>query len=193
MIDSKILKEPFQDTFILGVSAFKDHRGQNLTLYQGNNLTQNWEGSHLDMHVERILTVRSARSVIRGVHLAKAKTNEKKWVTCVGGTLTDFLIDFRPKSRTFMKNYSLELKELDGTIIVIPPGVGHAYKSGENGSTVLYFINVPYVPEQQLAINPFDVSLNIDWGRSDWILSDKDRNAPSFAEIQEKGILNDFI
>jgi dTDP-4-dehydrorhamnose 3,5-epimerase-like enzyme len=46
-----------------------------------------------------------------------------------------------------------------------------------------------YMPDQEFSINPFDVDININWPGKDFILTEKDRLAPTLQEQLDTGKL----
>jgi dTDP-4-dehydrorhamnose 3,5-epimerase len=55
----------------------------------------------------------------------------------------------------------------------------------------MYLCSAPYAPGREHTINALDPALDIAWPSSvgDPILSDRDREAPSLAEVQAAGVL----
>ncbi len=126
----------------------------------------------------------SARGVVRGIHYSLSKDGQAKWITCVGGSVRDVIVDIRPSSPTFGKAVTVELSGNTGRAIFISAGLGHAFVSLADASTVAYLISSPFSPADEFEINPLDSEIGIDWGLplSDLKFSPKDAAAPSLAE-----------
>ena len=129
---------------------------------------------------------RSKKGVIRGVHFSTAEKGQGKWITCIGGSIWDVLVDLRPTSPTFKKWVGINITADEGTCVFVPMGFGHAFVSLEEDSTVVYLLSSEYSPEEEFGINPFDSDLNIDWPTGDLILSQKDKSAPNLKDIMNK-------
>ena len=88
------------------------------------------------------------------------------------------------------------LDDSDRRAIYLSEGLGHAFMSLEDGSTVLYLCSAPYAPGHEHGVNPLDPALGITWpttardgGPLTPLLSDKDAAAPSLAEAVAGGLL----
>jgi dTDP-4-dehydrorhamnose 3,5-epimerase len=74
--------------------------------------------------------------------------------------------------------------------VFLAEGLGHAFLSLADGSSITYLVSTGYSPGREFAIDPFDPALALPWpGDLEFELSDRDRAAPSLAEAQERGLL----
>jgi dTDP-4-dehydrorhamnose 3,5-epimerase-like enzyme len=99
------------------------------------------------------------------------------------------VVDIRPNSKTFRKSMSVELMPTNGTAVLIEHGLGHAFISLEEGSTISYLLTSNYAPNEEYAINPLDKELGIDWQNTNLTISDKDKLAFSIGEMLQIGKL----
>jgi dTDP-4-dehydrorhamnose 3,5-epimerase len=65
------------------------------------------------------------------------------------------------------------------------PWFGHGFAALED-STFIYKCTAHYAPEYEGGIRWDDQELNIDWQIESPIISEKDRNLPTFAEFRNK-------
>lgn len=138
----------------------------------------------------------SAAGVLRGVHFAQVPPGQAKYVTCVRGAVVDVVVDLRTDSPTFGAWDSVLLDDEARRAIYVPEGLGHAFMSLEDDSTVLYLCSAPYAPGREHGIDPFDPAIGVTWpthgrdGRAlEPVLSPKDAQAPTLAEVQAAGLL----
>ena len=138
----------------------------------------------------------SAAGVLRGIHFADVPPGQAKYVTCAKGAVLDVAVDVRVGSPTFGVWDTVLLDDVDRRAIYLPEGLGHAFLSLEDDSTVMYLCSTGYAPGREHGINPLDPAIGIDWpttGRNGLalapILSDKDLAAPSLAEAAAQGLL----
>ena len=117
-------------------------------------------------------------------------------MTCVRGAVIDVVVDIRLGSPTFGKWEMVELDSRDPKAVYLSEGLGHAFISLEDDSTVAYLCSTTYHPEREFGVAPFDPALGIEWPTQDRegnplvpILSGKDMQAPNVAEAAETGIL----
>jgi len=136
----------------------------------------------------------SQRGVIRGIHYSLAPEGQSKWVTCISGSILDFVVDIRPASPTFKKYEIVNLEGNEGRALLIGSGLGHAFIALEDNTTVSYLLSSPYAPKLEFEIQPTDPELNIDWhveliGGVGVVVSPKDAQAPTLAMRLAEGKL----
>lgn len=138
----------------------------------------------------------SAAGVLRGIHFADVPPGQAKYVTCVAGAVLDVVVDIRVGSPTFGHWDSVLLDDTDRRAIYLSEGLGHAFLSLQDGSTVVYLCSSGYAPEREHGIHPLDPTVGIDWPTTDrdgrqieFVLSDKDLAAPSLADAEASGLL----
>ena len=136
----------------------------------------------------------SDRGVVRGIHYSLAEGGQAKWVTCVSGSIRDVIVDIRPSSPTYGKSVVVELSGTSGSAVFIGEGLGHAFVSLEDASTVAYLVSSPFSPTDEYEINPLDPELGIEWGLpvGELRLSPKDAAARSLKERLGEGKLPGF-
>lgn len=141
----------------------------------------------------------SAAGVLRGVHFADVPPGQAKYVTCPKGAILDVVVDVRVGSPTFGQWDSIVLDDVDRRAVYLSEGLGHAFLSLEDGSTVIYLCSEGYAPGREHGIHPLDPAVGIDWpavGRDGnpltLELSDKDQAAPTLAEAGTRALLPTF-
>jgi dTDP-4-dehydrorhamnose 3,5-epimerase len=134
----------------------------------------------------------SAAGVLRGIHFADVPPGQAKYVTCAKGAVWDVAIDLRVGSPTFGTWDGVLLDDVDRRAIYLSEGLGHAFVSLEDDSTVLYLCSTPYAPGREHGVHPFDPALDIRWPTTardgsalEPRLSDKDAAAPNVAEAHD--------
>ena len=138
----------------------------------------------------------SAAGVLRGIHFADVPPGQAKYVMCAAGAVLDVVVDIRVGSPTFGTWDAVLLDDVDRRAVYLPEGLGHAFMSLEDGSTVLYLCSTGYAPGREHGVHPLDPDLGIEWpttGRDGGpltpVLSEKDEAAPTLAEARELGLL----
>ena len=131
----------------------------------------------------------SAAGVLRGIHFADVPPGQAKYVTCAKGAVLDVAVDLRVGSPTFGQWDTVLLDDVDRRAIYLSEGLGHAFMSLEDDSTVLYLCSTGYSPGREHGIHPLDPEVGIVWPTTDRSgrpltpqLSDKDLAAPSLAQ-----------
>ncbi|WP_084039212.1 dTDP-4-dehydrorhamnose 3,5-epimerase family protein [Demequina sp. NBRC 110053] len=138
----------------------------------------------------------SNAGVLRGIHFADVPPGQAKLVTCVAGAVLDVVVDLRIGSPTYGQWDAVMLDDVDRAAIYLAEGLGHAFLSLADGSTVVYLCSAPYAPDREHEVSPLDPAIGIDWptrgrdGRTLEIrLSPKDAAAPTLAQARESGLL----
>ncbi|WKK11339.1 dTDP-4-dehydrorhamnose 3,5-epimerase [Rhodococcus ruber] len=138
----------------------------------------------------------SAAGALRGIHYADVPPGQAKYVTCVSGAVLDVVVDLRTGSPTFGRWDAVLLDDVDRRAVFLTEGLGHAFCSLADGSTVVYLCSTTYDPGREHEIDPFDPDIGIEWpttgrdgGPLHYQLSAKDRAAPSLAWAREAGML----
>ncbi|GEA89965.1 dTDP-4-dehydrorhamnose 3,5-epimerase family protein [Cellulomonas cellasea] len=138
----------------------------------------------------------SAAGVLRGIHFADVPPGQAKYVTCAKGAVLDVAVDIRVGSPTFGQWDTVLLDDVDRRAIYLSEGLGHAFLSLEDDSTVLYLCSTGYSPGREHGIHPLDPEVGIVWPTTARDgrplvpqLSDKDLVAPTLSEAREQGLL----
>jgi len=121
------------------------------------------------------------KNVVRGIHCSPYS----KLVTCIKGRIWDVVVDLRKGSPTYLKWRGKELSPTQQ--LYIPPRCGHAFISLDEDNIVMYFQGGTWNPKFEMDTNYLDPQINIKWPKAEqYILSDKDRNAPFLDEAQKQ-------
>ena len=170
-----------------------DPRGVFLECFQGGPFRAA-TGHDLDL-LQANCSV-SAAGVLRGIHYADVPPGQAKYVTCATGAVLDVVVDIRVGSPTFGTWDSVLLDDVDRRAIYLSEGLGHAFLSLEDDSTVLYLCSTAYAPGREHGIHPLDAEIAIAWPRAARDgspivaqLSDKDLASPTLAEAAAQSLL----
>jgi dTDP-4-dehydrorhamnose 3,5-epimerase len=133
---------------------------------------------------------------LRGIHFAEVPPGQAKYVTCFAGAVLDVVVDLRTGSPTYGAWDSVLLDDVDRRCVYVPEGLGHGFVALADGSLVSYLVSTGYAPEREHSIDPFDPAIGIAWPTEDrdgrpleLTLSEKDRRAPTLAEVRARGLL----
>ena len=172
---------------------FGDPRGVFLEWFTDTSFQQA-AGHQLDLRQANLSV--SAAGVVRGVHFADVPPGQAKYVTCMTGAVLDVVVDIRTGSPTFGQWDTVALDDVDRRAVYLAEGLGHAFMSLADGSSVAYLCSTGYAPDREHGINPLDPDLAITWPDHDRagnpvvpLLSAKDEAAVSLAQAQAAGLL----
>ena len=132
----------------------------------------------------------SARGALRGVHFALVPPGQAKYVYCPAGKVLDVIVDVRVGSPTFGVHDSVVLDSEHPRAVYLSEGLGHAFVSLADDSSVTYLVSTGYSPGRELGIHPMDPELDLPWPADmEFGFSAKDQAAPTLAEAKEQGLL----
>ena len=99
---------------------------------------------------EELYWARSARGVLRGLHLQMPPAAARKLVYVVQGEIRDFVLDLRVGSPMERTLFEIRLTPETG-VLLIPAGCAHAYETLAEDTIVCYGQDVAFRDEQTYA------------------------------------------
>ncbi|MFM8771651.1 MAG: dTDP-4-dehydrorhamnose 3,5-epimerase [Candidatus Kapaibacterium sp.] len=154
-----------------------DHRGFFEEVYRADACIRN--GIPTDFIQDN--HSRSRRGVIRGMH-AQYNAPMGKLLHVMRGQIQLVEVDVRAGSPTFGQHVSIDVSDVNGRTVWIPPGFANGFAVLSDEADVHYKCTALYNPQTEFGINPMDAQLGIRWLVDDPILSDKDLAAMSFSD-----------
>ena len=169
-----------KDLLIFEPKVFKDDRGYFYESY--NQSIFHEAGIKADFVQDN--QSQSSRGVLRGMHYQLNPHAQAKLVRVISGEVQDVAVDIREGSPTFGKSFSINLSAENCIQLYIPRGFAHGFLVLSETAEFAYKCDGFYSKESEGGIIYNDPTLAIEWQipESELILSDKDREAPSFAE-----------
>ena len=130
---------------------------------------------------------------VRGLHFQRPPRAQDKLVRVVRGRILDVAVDARRDSLQFGKWVGVELTADNAWQLLVPKGFLHGFITLEPDTEVLYKCTDTYAPDCDGSVFFADPELAIDWGLppEQAILSDKDRKAQSWADLDTPFSLKD--
>ncbi|SFA98238.1 dTDP-4-dehydrorhamnose 3,5-epimerase [Amycolatopsis marina] len=128
---------------------------------------------------------RSALGVLRGMHL-RSGAGEAKLVRCSAGEVFDVVVDLRPDSPTYLNKEYFELSGQTQVTLYVPAGCAHGFQALTDPADVSYRIDRPHDPAEDVTISWADPELAIPWPLPVSMMSERDRQAPSLADVLDR-------
>lgn len=126
----------------------------------------------------------SKRGVVRGLHL-QHPSGQAKLVFVAYGEVFDVCVDVRIGSPTFGKWHSEILSAGNAHQMVIPVGFAHGFCVLSDEAHFVYKCSTLYRADAQISIAWNDPELAIPWPSADPILSPKDVEARTLADLRQ--------
>jgi len=177
----------FEGLYIVKPKVFKDKRGFFMESYKKSDFEKILGNIEFvqDNHSKSIF------GVLRGLHYQLPPKEQGKLIRCIKGKILDVAVDIRKNSKTFGKFFSIILSEENNLMLYIPPGFAHGFLTLSKEAEIIYKVSHnEYSSLHERSINPFDKDINIPWNKyevKNFILSEKDKRAPSLKELMKKG------
>jgi len=167
-------KTKFKDLLIGDLKGFKDDRGSFYRLFCSLEIKK-FLGNKKILQIN--LSKNKRKGTTRGLHYQKRPFGEKKIVICINGTIQDYVVDLRKKSKTFLKIFKIKLSEKNNKVLLIPEGFAHGFQTLSNNSDVLYFHTQVYKKKFENSLNFQDPILKINMKINKESISKKDLDA----------------
>ena len=175
------------DSYVLDLVPHGDARGRFTEWYRADVLAEA-TGSGLPLAQANHSV--SARGVLRGVHFALVPPGQAKYVYCPAGRVLDVIVDVRVDSPTFGVHDAVVLDSEQPRAVYLAEGLGHAFVSLADASSVTYLVSTGYSPGREFGIHPLDPALDLPWPSDvEFELSAKDLAAPTLEQAREQGLL----
>ena len=161
-----------------------DHRGFFVETYH----RQRYAEHGIDAIFVQDNHSRSEGPILRGLH-AQGRRPQGKLVRAVEGAIFDVAVDIRVASPTFGRWVGVELSAESFRQLWVPPGFAHGFCVLGEAAQVEYKCTELYAPDDELGVAWNDPQIGIAWPVDDPVLSAKDREAKTLAELAEAGAL----
>jgi len=169
---------PLPDVCELRPKVFHDKRGFFLETYHQTKFA----ALGIEDHFVQDNHSCSTGATLRGLHY-QLRHPQAKLCRVVEGAALDIAVDIRSCSPNFGKWISLRLSALEQNQIYIPRGFAHGFLALTDTVQFLYKCSDFYDPNDEHGILWSDPDLNISWGITNPLISEKDANYPKFAQI----------
>jgi dTDP-4-dehydrorhamnose 3,5-epimerase len=175
------------DSYVIDLVPHGDSRGRFTEWYRADVLSS---AVGFPLTLAQANHSVSARGALRGIHFASVPPGQAKYVYCPAGRLLDVVVDLRVGSPTFGVHDAVVLDSEHPRAVYLAEGLGHAFLSLADGTSVTYLVSTGYDPAREFTVSPLDPELELPWPADvDLELSARDRGAPSLAEAREQGLL----
>lgn len=171
----KIVNTKLPGVKILEPDVFGDHRGWFMETWSQKKLAE--QGINLTF-VQDNQSFTAKKGTLRGIHFQNGEWSQAKLVRVVAGAVIDVAVDLRKGSPTYLQWVGVELSAENKRQLLIPRGFGHGFVTLTDDVEFVYKVDNDYNKESDRSIRFDDPQIGVDWGVSDPVLSDKDKNAP---------------
>ncbi|MFZ9028834.1 MAG: dTDP-4-dehydrorhamnose 3,5-epimerase [Crocinitomicaceae bacterium] len=175
-----IIKPEIEGLLILTPRVFGDERG---TFMESFNQQKFDEAVGRKVNFVQDNQSISKKGVLRGLHFQSPPFAQGKLVRVIKGAVIDIAVDIRKNSPTYGDYVAVELTAENNEQFWIPEGFAHGFVALKDETTFLYKCTNYYAPQSEGTLLWNDPTLNIDWGISDPIISEKDAIGQEFSNF----------
>ena len=159
---------------VLNAKVNFDKRGYLIETFKRKKINSDFKYSIL---------VSSKKNVFRGLHFQKKKQQEKLLIV-LKGSIIDYCVDLRKKSRKFTKIYKFRLKK--NSILYIPRGFAHGYLCLENENKLVYLLSNYRLKKYEKVLDFNDKKIDLRINNKKIITSIRDRQGMSLDKFRKE-------
>lgn len=175
----EIIESKIKDLLIIKPKVFADARGYFFESYNENVFKQHGINVSFVQDNQSL----SNTGVLRGLHFQAPPFAQGKLVRVITGAVMDIAVDIRKNSPTYGEHIAIELNEENKTMFFIPPGFAHGFSTLRDNTIFSYKCTDVYNKASEGTVLWNDKDLNINWGITDPILSEKDLTGTKFKDF----------
>lgn len=185
----KIKATKLTDVKLIETAVFSDKRGFFTESYAQEDFQS--AGLYFDF-VQDNHSLSTEAGVLRGLHFQKGQAAQTKLIRVATGVVWDVVVDLRKGSPTYGKWEDYILSAYNHRQLLVPRGFAHGFVTLTPNVNFLYKCDNYYDVKAESGIMFNDPTLAIEWplDLTAAILSEKDKNYPSFQEFAAK---NSFV
>jgi dTDP-4-dehydrorhamnose 3,5-epimerase len=158
-----------------------DERGFFVETYSKDS----WAALGVDVDFVQQNHSRSKQGTLRGIHF-QTTPGQAKLVRCARGSIVDVAVDLRKDSPTYGGWEAHVLDDEKHHQLFVPVGFGHGFAVLSEVADVCYQVSSLYDPATEAGIAWDDPAVGVEWGVDEPLLSGRDEEAPSLAEIADQ-------
>ena len=176
----KIIKTSIEGLLVIEPELYHDDRGYFFESYN----VEKFMKLGLNVTFMQDNESRSVKGVLRGLHFQIPPYEQGKLVRVIHGAVLDVAVDLRKASPTYGKWDSIILSERNKRMYWIPAGFAHGFLTLEEDTIFFYKCTQVFNGACERGIAWNDPQLNIQWGISHPVLSEKDQACPLFRDLE---------
>lgn len=165
---------------IVEPKVFGDSRGFFTELFQSQRYAENG----IRQQFPQDSLSRSVKGTLRGLHFQNPRS-QGKLVTILRGAVFDVAVDIRVGSPTFGQHVMVELNDENRRQLWIPRGLAHGFIVQSETADFFYKCDESYSPADEHVLLWNDPQLGIEWGNNAPILSARDQQGRTLAQLHE--------
>jgi dTDP-4-dehydrorhamnose 3,5-epimerase len=177
----KIYSSKFPEIIIIEPDVHLDHRGYFIETYRKDQFQSH--GIDIDF-IQDNHSSNLNKGTIRGMHFQLHPKAQNKLIRVVAGAIMNVIVDVRLGSPTFKQYETIHLSSDNKKSLLLPVGFANGYCTLMDNTEVIYKVDQYYSLEHDRAFAWDDPDVGIEWNVVNPILSERDKNAPKFCDVE---------
>lgn len=177
----KVTETRLKGVLVIEPDVFHDERGYFFESFS----RKKYKDIGIDFEFVQDNISKSAYGTLRGLHYQVGENAQGKLCQVIQGRVLDVAVDIRFNSPTFGQYVAVELSDGNKKQLWIPPGFAHGFSVQSEEALFHYKCTAFYSKPDERAIIYCDSDLNIDWNIEKPVVSEKDKKAKAFREIEK--------
>ena len=164
-------EQTLRGVYIVNPVIFYDERGSFFESFKSNEFEKKLSCKFVqdnEVFSEKVNT-------LRGLHY-QIENPQAKLIHVVSGAIKDVIVDVRANSKTFGESFTVNLNHKNHKMLFIPRGFAHGYLVLKEKTIIQYKCTDYYNPDSEYGIRWDDPDININWGSTSPIISQRDSN-----------------
>jgi dTDP-4-dehydrorhamnose 3,5-epimerase len=141
-----------------------------------------WAGLGVEVEFVQHNHSRSGKDTLRGLHF-QTEPGQAKLIRCPRGRIFDVAVDLRRDSPSFGQWEGQVLDDERHRQLFVPAGFAHGFAVLSEIADVSYLLSSVYDPATEAGIAWDDPDIGVEWPVADPLLSERDKAAPTLAEV----------
>ena len=174
----KFTETPLPGAFIIDLEPHQDERGFFARTFC---VREFWEHGLNSTVAQCNLSSNLKAGTLRGMHFQEPPLSEAKLVRCIRGAIHDVVVDLRPQSATYRRQFAVELNTVNRRALFVPALLAHGFQTLMDNTEVEYQMSEAYVPEGARGFRYDDAAFAIRWPLPVSVISEQDLSWPPFS------------
>jgi len=172
------LETGLEGLVLIEPQVFGDERGFFVETFS----QEAWHELGVDVDFVQHNHSRSSLGTLRGLHF-QTSPGQAKLLRCPRGKIFDVAVDLRKGSPTYGQWEGYVLDDEKHRQLFVPVGFAHGFCVLSEVADVTYLVSSYYDPETEAGIRWNDPEVGVEWPVSEPLLSQRDVEAPTLAEV----------
>jgi len=174
----KFTETLLRGAFIIDLEPHQDERGFFARTFSAREFARHGLNARV---VQCSLSANAKAGTLRGMHFQQSPAIEAKLVRCVRGAIHDVVVDLRPQSATYRRQFAVELSMENRRALFVPELFAHGFQTLTDHAEIEYQMSEFHAPDAARGFRYDDPAFAIRWPLPISVISPQDLAWPPFS------------